>query len=392
MARLRNVYIYPYSGWPNFPWDEGRDARPPYSSAISDRDAAARSARAATEALSTELTEEQITSRRTSYRFMILNEPHPTDVEVEPHPEWAKDGFLGHIRICDGFRNLLPPQRAAVMAEAVYLGLRELALEENWLAPLDAAMNRVRAIDYRCLWMSSWKSSPDRVHSVRIVMELADDGYGRWHVEIGKGGVVHRSTAELSGWTWVKNFEFMAKEMRFDERGHLVVGRGSGFLHAVTTIDIATGAVLSDEPAEPYARNSVRLSYPGMPGIPVPPVKAVESIDFSVGGGGGPLSGRVYSYHLEADRLDDQMFSEAWDAWWRGIGVSEVFLPIEFFGDEAKISMRLAKKRLTVKRHRPPESVPLLPTAARKAARADVEELVERVRKRFDLPEPPRLT
>ncbi|WP_161972386.1 hypothetical protein [Glaciihabitans arcticus] len=359
---------------------------------MSDRDAAARSARAATESLSMELTAEEITSRRARYHLGMVGDPHPSAVEVEAHPEWAKHGFLGHITISDGFRNVLPPQRTAVMAEAVYLALRPLALEEHWAPALEAAMGRVRANDYRCSWVSSWKRAPDRTHAVRIVMEIADDGYGRWHVETGKAGAVLRSTEDLSGWTWVKNFETMAKEMRFDERGRLVVGRGSGFLHAVTTIDITTGEVLSDKPSEPYGKNPVRLNYSGMPGTPVPPVRVVEPIDFSVGGGAGPLSARVNSYHSEAERLDDQLFSETWDAWWRGVGVPEVFLPIEYFGGEAKVSMRLTKNLLTVKRHRPPESVPLLPGPARKAARADVEELVKRVRKRFDLPEPPRLT
>jgi len=337
-----------------------------------------------------ELITQEITSRRASYRFGLIEEPHTSAVEVEPHPEWAKDGFLGHIMISEGFRNLLPLQRAAAMAEAVYLGIRPLALEESWAPDLDAAMDRVRANGYRCSWTSAWKRAPDRKRAVRIVVEIADDGYGRWRVEVGADGFVDRSTIELPGWTWMKNFQTMAKEMRFDEKGHLIVGRGSGFLNTVTTIDISTGEILSDKPTGPF--DSTSLTYPGMPGISSPSIRAVEPVDFRVGGGAGPLSVRVNAYHSEADRLDDQLFSKTWDAWWRGVGVPEVFLPIEYFGDEAKTSLRLTKNLLTVKRQRPPESVPLLPAAARKAARADVDELVEKVRKRFDLSDPPLLT
>jgi hypothetical protein len=30
MPRLRNVYIFPYSGWPNVPWSDGKEAVTPY--------------------------------------------------------------------------------------------------------------------------------------------------------------------------------------------------------------------------------------------------------------------------------------------------------------------------------------------------------------------------
>jgi|GEM_PF-3524812 len=391
MARLRDVFFYPYSGWPQFPWSEGRNAQPPYSTDILDRDAAARSSRAVTEALSRRLAAYQIETRRRGYGINILDQMRDSGVEATPLPKYAKDGFAGRVELTRGFRLLLPVQRAEVLTEVAYLCLLPLAREEGWDAALEAAVASVRD-DYRCTWTSAWRRTPDRKRAVRLTVEMADDGYGRWHLEIGSlDGTVDLITPTLMGWTWIENFERMAKDMRFDADGRLVIGRGSQFLSGVTTIDVATGEVIGDE-ASIYAEgDTAPLNYPGEPGHASPTVETPSASKLMLMGGQGPVSDRVAAYAAEADVLFGRWQAEPWLAWWSAVGATEVYLPVWYSGDKAKTVLQFAGDRLTATRYRPPESVPADPQAAREVARTDAMAIVEKVRKRFNLPEPPPL-
>lgn len=82
VARFRTVYIYPYSGWPQWPWEAGRDAPGPFDDDLLDRDAAARSARAVTEAISLALQSKSVQSRRSTYSINLLQQVGSADVVV----------------------------------------------------------------------------------------------------------------------------------------------------------------------------------------------------------------------------------------------------------------------------------------------------------------------
>ncbi len=103
------------------------------------------------------------------------------------------------------------------------------------------------------------------------------------------------------------------------------------------------------------------------------------------------MSPEVAAYREAAGRLENQFKTEPWLTWWQGIGVEEVFIPISFWGETARITMRRSNGKLTAVRYRPPESVPDDPVAAAAAARSDLLSLIERVRRRFNPPEPPEL-
>lgn len=385
------MHIYPYSGWPQWPWEAGRDAPGPFDDHLLDRDAAARSARAVTEAISLALQSKSVQSRRSTYSINLLQQGGSADIEVGANLAFAKQGFLGRVLISRGFRELQPQQRAAILSEVVHRSLAPLADAEGWRDTLDQAVDHVRAGGFECDWVSAWKPSPDHQHQVRIVTRIADDGFGRWRVQISDPtGIVLRESPDLLGWTWVENFQKMAKDMRFDTEGHLVVGRGSMFMDDVTTIDVASAAVINEQSSRDG--DATPLRYPGRPGQSLPGVidEIVPVVSFT--GGSGPLSEDVMHYSWRADELNEQIVTGPWVEWWQGAGLSEVYLPIWYTGTSAKVLLRNVAGRLTATRYRPPDSVPEPAEAARALARSDVELLISKVRARFDLPAPPRLT
>ena len=271
MATLKSIDMYPYSGWMDRPWGLGADGSTPsqWTADDLDLDAAARSSRRVAEALSMHLRAAAISSRRSSYRTMLLEGRGVDAVTVSRLP--VRHG-PGPTLITSGFRNLLPDQRADVLLSALHRNLAPLAADEGWTAELDACVARIREDGYACKWTSAWKRTRDRTLLVRIVARIEDDGYGRWIAEIADSETnVLRRTRELIGWTWVSNFEVMAKEMRFAAPHVLTVGRGSGFLHTESVIDLDTGSVAESEDGPVQI-----LNYPGDPGLTAPDVVVGE--------------------------------------------------------------------------------------------------------------------
>lgn len=390
VAKFRTVHLFPYSGWPEWPWEAGRDSVGPFDDDVLDRDAAAKSARAVTEAISLQLQSAAVVSRRASYMINILSKPGESNVEVGADITFAREGFLGRVLISRGFHRLPPTERAALLSEVVHRNLAPLADAEGWRDTLDQSVEHVRASGFECRWTSPWKSTPDRQRQVRLTMKMADDGYGRWKVEVADlAGEVLRESPELSGWTWVENYQIMAKEMHFDPDGHLIVGRGSGFIGHVTAIDLDSGSVVLAK--SNHGTGAIALSYPGQLGQSVPLVVDEEIPLVSFTGGYGPVSDQVMNYHLEAARLTEQIQSGAWVEWWAGAGAREVDLAVWYTGTAPKILLRQVDDRLTARRFRPPSSVPESAEAAVDEARSDVARLISKVRARFDLPEPPPL-
>ncbi len=320
----------------------------------------------------------------------ILMKPGESDIEVGADIAFAREGFLGRVLISRGFHRLLPAGRAALLSEVVHRNLVPLADAEGWRETLDQAVERFRESGYECRWTSPWKAARDGRHQVRLSMRMADDGYGRWKVEVADlTGAVLRASAELPGWTWVENYQIMAKEMWFDPDGHLVVGRGSSFIGHITAIDIDTGSVIDAK--SNHGSGALSLSYPGEPGQKLPLVVDEEIPVVRFTGGYGPMSDSVMNYHNEAERLTEQIQAGAWIEWWQAAGVGEVDLSLWYSGAAPKILLRLVGERLTARRFRPPGSIPEDADAAIRAAGADVANLIAKVRARFDLAEPPPL-
>lgn len=265
------MHVYPYSGWPEKPWGLGRDAVAPFDPDALDLDAAARTARRVTEELTRRLQAAGVESKRGSYQISMRSVAESDGVEVDPSIRFARDGFLGSIKPPRGFRLLLPEQRAGSIAAAVQENLRPLAVKEGWEDELDQAARAARDVDFECSWTSEWKSTRDRTLKARLSVTLADDGYGRWLIEVANSEGEHlRRTERMFGWTWLSNFQKMAKTMAFSEPHTLVVGRESMFLGVATSIDLDT-AVARHE-GNDVGVGEVVLSYPGEPGRPSPAV------------------------------------------------------------------------------------------------------------------------
>jgi hypothetical protein len=200
-------------------------------------------------------------------------------VLVETSLRYAKTGFIGRLEVPEGFRHLLPQQRAIALGDALHESLKPLARAEGWDDTLDTVVSVARSNDFACGWRSPWKSSRDKKFQVRIDVVIHDDGYGRWLIDIAEPeGVIVRSTERMFGWTWLENYFRMAKSMRFVAPRVLSVGMGSMFLHGVTSIDLDTALTLDSVGDSQPGVGSVILSYPGEDGHATPGMRVV-SID-----------------------------------------------------------------------------------------------------------------
>lgn len=271
MPRIRDVHVYPYSGWPDRPWSAGSEMSAPFEPDVLDLDAAARSARRVTEELTRRLRAADIESKRGSYRIFMRSVSETNAVEVDPSIRFARDGFLGSIKPPRGFSLLLPDQRAEAIASAVSENLQPLAALEGWDDELNRVIGAAREAQYDCSWVSDWKSTRDRSLRARLAVTIEDDGYGRWLIEVANaGGELLRSTERMFGWAWLSNFEKMAKTMAFSGPHTLVVDRESMFLGVATSIDLDTAVVWHE--GDDVGVGDVVLSYPGEPGRPSPAV------------------------------------------------------------------------------------------------------------------------
>ena len=259
MARLKTFYLYPYSGWEELPWNQGRGATAPYDEDTLDLDATARTSGRVFESISWGLQSLGIDSRRSSYSVGIMWS-ESDDVEARPNLDYFAQGFVGNIAIPRGFRFVAPDLRAELLLSSLSTTIRALAAREGWEgSAIDPIVAGFRDSGYTCEWTSQWKSTRDRRLRVQMSMRLADDGYGRWRMTVARGDsdAVVVQTEEVLGWTWIENFVRSFKSMRFISPRVLEVGSGSGILDRAVRVDIETGEVHRREP------DPVPLSYPG---------------------------------------------------------------------------------------------------------------------------------
>ncbi|MDQ1576078.1 MAG: hypothetical protein QOH55_1228 [Microbacteriaceae bacterium] len=259
MARLKNFYLYPYSGWEEIPWGEARGSVGPYGDETLDLDAAARTSRRVFEAVSFGMGALGVDSRRSSYGLGSFAS-EGSSVELHQNFRSSAEGFLGNVGIPKGFRFLAPNLRAELLLGALSVTIDTLATHEGWdPAAARSVVAKFRDSAYACMWSSGWKSSRDRKLRVQITMRLADDGYSRWKLVVADAHSeeVARQTEEVLGWTWIENCMRSFKSMKFVSSRVLEVGSGSGILNRTVKVDIETGQV------QRVAPDPVPLSYPG---------------------------------------------------------------------------------------------------------------------------------
>ena len=253
MAGFRDVHLFPYSGWYRQPWGL------PDTFSL-DVDAAARTARRVTEAISRELTSLGVTSPVSSYRLHSWK-GSSNDLELE-RVRAPQGPFLGRLFIPRGFRFLDPQVRATVLAEATEAALGGLAESTGWNThAVSDAVQAVKDDDFTCAWVGPWKSTRDRKRRVRLQGRIHDDGYGRWRLVVAAKSADEPilETIDVLGWTWLANFDHAAKSMRFVSADVISVTSGSDMLPEPLQIDITTGKILRRK------SNPRPITYPGKP-------------------------------------------------------------------------------------------------------------------------------
>jgi len=276
LAQLKTLYLYPYSGWEEVPWGQGRGDRGPYDDATLDLDATARTSRRVFEAVNVGLRDLGIDSRRSSYSMSIWHSKS-ADVEVDPDLRYFTQGFVGGIAIPSGFRFVEPDLRAEVLLACMSTTIHALGDREGWdSTAVDRVVADFRSSGYKCEWTGPWRSTRDRKLRVRMSMRLADDGYGRWRLNVATKDSEDPflQTEEVLGWTWVDNFIRSSKSMKFVSPSTLLVGSGSGILNRTVTVNIETGEVHRREP------DPLPLSYPGDPSraVRAPKIVVVKAL------------------------------------------------------------------------------------------------------------------
>ena len=253
MAGFRDVHLFPYSGWHRRPWGL------PDTLSL-DVDAAARTARRVTEAISREVASLGLTSAASSYRLVCWR-GRTGQLELE-RVRAPRDLFLGRLYIPRGFRFLDPQVRAALIADATEAALGGIVETAGWDSrALSDALKAVRNEDFACTWVGPWKSTRDRKRRVRLQGRIHDDGYGRWRLVVASKGseMPITETADVLGWTWLTNFDHAARSMRFVSADVVSVTSGSDMFPDPVGVNITTGEILRRKP-DPRP-----TMYPGKP-------------------------------------------------------------------------------------------------------------------------------
>jgi hypothetical protein len=301
------------------------------------------------------------------------------------------EGFeSGRISVPVGFHLLNPTVRAGLVSGAVEVGVTKLAQLRGWdVGAIAAAMNRVRAHGYKYEWEGPWKSSPNRQRKVRLTAELLDDGFARIRAEIVRAtDQTSRVTAPILGGTSQQSLDRAAKSLKWDGSERFAFWNGFRSLAEVfADVDASTGDVkLSVEPPVPLPNNGEENASE----LVVPRVVLEETPDFEFTGGAGPTSVATDGYMEEWARIHTHINGDSsWTRWWKLTGARVVWAPVWFHAAKFKILVRLTKSQLSAITYRPVDTIPSEASLAAGLARADIEELVGRVRQRFELGEHP---
>jgi hypothetical protein len=277
-----------------------------------------------------------------------------------------------------------------------------------------------------------WKSSPDRRRSARLTGRLLDDGYMRTAIEIrdGRDGPI-RSSEQFLGVENSRRFRNHLKTLEWV--GSDVVAAGLNVDHLLfgrIEIDAATGTVLgrwrhhfNREPSglelafmgNPDGLAAAQEALGDKPRIPLEitleqvdadPVvrpndgdvrRAIARPDVRTAPrrlvflGISDLRGAPRDYSRRIAALEAVVEADAaWRSWWTSAGFFEVDLGTSVDTATPGLTVRIREDRIVARLRRPRATIPRGPSA-RTLATADFSRLIERIRERADMPEPPPL-
>jgi hypothetical protein len=416
---LRDVWFWPPGGRADRMWLDSPEA-----------DSVARSAQRICASFSERLGPRRIASPRGSIQLTVADgELTDGTVDVEEHS--SPDGYGASISVPAGFHTLPTDVRTDVIAEAVLHAVLLIADRYGLdRAAIEAAMQEAAHDGLEWASTGPWKASPDRRRSARLTGRLLDDGYMRTAIEIreGRDGPTRSSEAFL-GVENPSRFRNHLKTLEWD--GPDVVSAGVNVDHLLfgrIDIDAATGVTLgrwrhhfNREPTglevaflgSPQGLAEAQEALGEKPGVPLemtlepidhdPPVRANDGDPRRVIArpavrtaprrlvflGTSDLDGAPRDYGRRIRELEAFVEADvAWRSWWTAAGLFDV--DIETTVDAAKpgLTVRIAEDRVVARLRRPRAIIPRGPEA-RTLATDDFSRLIERIRARGDLPEPP---
>jgi hypothetical protein len=380
---LRDVHMWPETGWPDrrwYPSDADDDTYGP----VLDVDALLRGSKKVTELLGERLAEEGITMPFASIRLMPGPMSASGDLEVEISDHMAGGEDIAHVGVPTGFHDLGVPARDALVLLMWRETLKRLVARRGGdPAAVDRAADAARRDDHEVPRHGPWKQDRSRSRRMRLVGVLRDDGFLRLRVEVEdlRGEPSSRLSQEIIGGSTYWSFDRAARGLRWTSSstvegisipGIIMGDRGS------FTFDVATGAIevrgghadpLPIEPTGPATAIGFRF---------------VEQPDDHVQvywGGGGPTNEVPQEYLDEADRLGDVIASPEWMAWWRLVDVDEVSAHVDYMPSTSRTIVRFRGRALSVSIMRPAETIPTGPAAAL-LARHDAEAALVRIAER----------
>jgi hypothetical protein len=382
MAKLATVWVWPGMGKADELW-RGLDDESP------EADSFDRTSMRVCAAFSREIRSEGISAHSSEIRF-FANRGDLAEISVSIVERYYEGFESGRISVPADFHLLSSTVRAGLVSDAVEIGVTKLAQLRGWDAgAIVAAMDRVRASGYTYGWDGPWKLSPGRRHEVRLVAELMDDGYARIRAEIARASD-HSSifTKPILGGTSQQSLDRASKSLKWDGPDRFAFWNGARASAAtIAEVDALTGdANLTIEPPVPLPNAGAEDAS----GLVVPRVVAEAPPDFRFTGGAGPTSDATNDYMEEWARIHAYISGDSsWTNWWKLTGARLVWAPVWFRGAKFKVVVRLTKSQLSAITYRPVDTIPSEASLAAGLARADIEELVSRVRQRFDLGEHP---
>ncbi|MBU2664324.1 hypothetical protein KOI35_12545 [Actinoplanes bogorensis] len=403
MATLRTVWFWPGTGWADRPWVEAPG-----------EDAFARSANSVSELYSQGVRPAGITNRHSELRLFTRDGGDREDVLVMVHPE-ENEGFeMAVAELPKGVDRLPAAKRARLVLEVMHGAAVRLGQARGWdPAGLAGAHAHVLAAGLRFRWDGPAKSSPDRRHTAQPSFVLGDDGLGRVVVRVRRredGSTVCVSPV-AAVWGSSRAFADYARTVRWN---------GSSLVNFGPEDGVVIGADGSSVAGSPYWPITLDLNDPGTFGVepadttgpvpdvdglsadtagPVPDVDGLPAIVVRTPAdlgprieivGGGSRKAIPAAYQQTLSGLLVQLRAPAWRDWWSGADRDLLEIFYEFPDGPARSSVRRGRNAVVATLRRSPATLRDEPDPAA-VARRDVVELLDAIRRRAGLGEPPPL-
>lgn len=405
MARFTMVEFWPATGSFDRPWldDPGQDAFAKTATRVCER---------FSEALRDAPDGGQINSRVGSLRLFTHHhedrraaEPAAgtgsvlVEVSLDPPYGYESSGVF----LPDGIEHLAAQDRAHLVLEVICGAAGRLAEARGWDGQvLAAARQHVIDNDYCYAVVGPWKANRSRSHRARCVLDLADDGFGRLTLEVAEAGSeqVALSAGPFVSFSTREGFMRSLRTLRWTSARTVTVvplinpfGHGSDAVVLDLDSDGTTPADAAPAPATTATSSSASQQPPRVPPVVVRGVGAAapeQPHEIRVGGG-GPTNNASKVYRRTLSLMLHQLESEPWQEWWCHAPVA--VLTIFYWFDAGRrpgVRVERRENEATASIARAAHSQGLGAEGIQQA-HADVTALVDRLRSRFNLPDPPQL-